>query len=88
MRCDDLTSINLANITAVGNSTFSEDSELVIDVADISKVTSIGGEAFKACKKIYGNLNLPRLTTVGYGAFNSCGSITKITCLGTLAVLP
>lgn len=88
MNNESLTTINLNNITSIGNSGFSSCNLLNINVSNLSNIITLGGGVFERCYNIYGELNLPKLVSAGNNCFDSCGSITKVKCIGKLTSIP
>ena len=56
-------------------------------VGDTSKITSIGALSFRSCPLTDIELNLPALTSIGYGAYYD-SKIAKIKSLGTITNIP
>lgn len=88
MNNESLTTINLNNITSIGNSVFNSCNLLNINVSNLSNIITLGGGVFERCYNIYGELNLPKLVSAGNNCFDSCGSITKVKCIGKLTSIP
>jgi hypothetical protein len=88
MNNESLTTINLNNITSIGNSAFNSCNLLNMNVSNLSNIITLGGGVFERCYNIYGELNLPKLVSAGNNCFDSCGSITKVKCIGKLTSIP
>lgn len=86
-QCTALTKVELANPTAltkIGGSVFYYCSNLV--TFEIPQtVTVVDGEAFRECKKLTGNINLPNLKTLGGSAFRGCAAISSVKIGGTIS---
>lgn len=77
MMCTSLTSVNLSNITEVGNSAFYGCSALGT-VTGLEKIVAFGDGAFYGCSALGGTLNLSSAEEIGDSAFYSLGTITSI----------
>lgn len=86
-QCTALTKVELANPTAftkIGGSVFYNCSNLV--TFEIPQtVTVVDGDAFRDCKKLTGDINLPNLRTLGGSAFRGCASISSVKIGGTIS---
>ena len=82
-----LTTINLQNISVVGNDGFRECDLTNVNANTLSNLVSVGDNGF-LLTKIYGVLNLPRLSSLASQVFDRCQRLTGIECLGTLSSIP
>ena len=82
-----LTTINLQNISVVGDEGFRECDLTNVNANTLSNLVSVGNYGF-LLTKIYGVLNLPRLSSLASQAFDRCQRLTGIECLGTLSSIP
>ena len=73
--CPYLRTVNLPNITSIGNYTFNGCTSLTS--IDLPNVTSIGDGAFSYCRNLT-SINLPNVTSIGSNAFYSCDRLTSI----------
>ena len=73
--CTSLTSIDLPNVTSIGNYTFYSCTSLTS--IDLPNVTSIGDSAFSGCTSLT-SIDLPKVTSIGNYAFSSCSKLTAI----------
>lgn len=83
--CVKLQSINLDNVEEITGNSFVDCTSLAIDCATMKKLTRV--EGFRA-SLIYGELDMPLLTTMSIYCFQGCGGITKVKCLGKLSAIP
>lgn len=51
---------------------------------NLSKVTTIGDNAFNGCNALSGSVNCPNLTSIGANAFKNCSNLQNITSLGLI----
>lgn len=75
--CDELTSVDLGNVTTIGVSAFER---CAFTAIDLSKVTEIGDYAFYFSK--LENVTVPAATKTGKGAFMNCPDLVTATVLG------
>ena len=75
--CDELTSVDLGNVTTIGASAFER---CAFTAIDLSKVTEIGDYAFYFSK--LENVTVPAATRTGKGAFMNCPDLVTATVLG------
>ena len=75
--CDELTSVDLGNVTTIGVSAFER---CAFTAIDLSKVTEIGDYAFYFSK--LQNVTVPAATRTGKGAFMNCPDLVTATVLG------
>lgn len=75
--CDELTSVDLGNVTTIGVSAFER---CAFTAIDLSKVTEIGDYAFYFSK--LENVTVPAATRTGKGAFMNCPDLVTATVLG------
>lgn len=75
--CDELTSVDLGNVTTIGASAFER---CAFTAIDLSKVTEIGDYAFYFSK--LQNVTVPAATRTGKGAFMNCPDLVTATVLG------
>ena len=75
--CDELTSVDLGNVTTIGVSAFER---CAFTAIDLSKVTEIGDYAFYFSK--LKNVTVPAATKTGKGAFMNCPDLVTATVLG------
>jgi hypothetical protein len=73
--CSALTSVNIPNVTSIGENAFASSGLTSID---IPKVTSLGGSAFNRCMKLV-SVNLPNVTSLDSSStFGSCSALTSV----------
>lgn len=77
-----LVSVNLQNITNIGNDAFSGCSTL--QTAKLTSIQRIGERAFTDCAALSSLTLGANLTTIGLRAFKGCGSIATLTLPGSL----
>lgn len=75
--CDELTSVDLGNVTTIGASAFER---CAFTAIDLSNVTEIGDYAFYFSK--LENVTVPAATKTGKGAFMNCPDLVTATVLG------
>lgn len=75
--CDELTSVDLGNVTTIGVSAFER---CAFTAIDLSKVTEIGDYAFYFSK--LENVTVPAAAKTGKGAFMNCPDLVTATVLG------
>ena len=75
--CDKLASVDLGNVTAIGESAFER---CAFTAIDLSKVTEIGDYAFYFSALT--DVTVPATTKTGTGAFMNCASLKTATVLG------
>lgn len=75
--CDELTNVDLGNVTTIGASAFER---CAFTAIDLSKVTEIGDYAFYFSK--LENVTVPAATKTGKGAFMNCPDLVTATVLG------
>ena len=73
--CPYLRTVNLPNVTSIGDSVFSGCTKLTS--IDLPNVTSIGINGFYNCTKLT-SIDLPNVTSIGIATFQACSSLTKI----------
>ena len=66
----------------IGNSCFEGCTNL--NQINLSKVTTIGNNAFNECNALSGSVNCPNLTSIGTNAFKHCSNLQNITNLGLI----
>ncbi|WP_163318606.1 leucine-rich repeat domain-containing protein [Dysgonomonas sp. 520] len=66
-----LSTINLENITEIGNWALYE---TAITTVDVSKVTTVGNEAFRNCANLQ-SITLEKAQTIGDWVFNGCNNL-------------
>ena len=85
--CSNLTTVVLPqSVTVIGGNCFRNCTKLQ-SITLPSGIVAIESEAFNNCTALSGELNLPNLTSIGVGAFNTT-KITRILNLGNISVLP
>lgn len=80
--CEKLRSINLENVTAIGDETFIYCS---LDTVNLSNVKSIGKDAFYCCKQLK-KVDLSNVSSLGQEAFRGCEQL-KTAILGSQCVV-
>ena len=83
----NLSHINLTNINSIGENSFVNCPSLVLDMSELSTITSLGAACFGNDPLVTGNVNLPNLTFIGHDAFASSG-INKVLNLGNITGIP
>ncbi len=78
--CNKLASINLDNVTFIGNAAFAESS---ITSVNLSSAEYIDEYAFTRCEKLTSVSLNEAGTDIGEGAFSYCNSLTTVTNLGS-----
>lgn len=73
--CDALTSVEMPNVTKLGNSAFNDCSALT--TVKLEKVSNIGNSAFYNCTALT-SVTIPEATVIGSNAFNTCSALTSI----------
>lgn len=88
LKCTSLTKISIPNsVETIGATAFSENPEMVCDISNLTNAKSVTTRAFYLSPKVYGEVNMPNLTTAG-GRFFSGTGITKVVNLGKITSLP
>lgn len=78
-QCSNLTSINLSNVSIIGNEAFRNCTSLSQDIS-IPNLTSLGNSAFRNCTSIQRVTNLGTvITELKYDLFRCCTSLQSIT---------
>ena len=86
--CKNLTNINLPDsITSIGDYCFNGSSIKYDVTGKLQNITTIGGNSITNGPSITGELSLPKLSSIGGGAFGYT-NITKILNLGNIVSLP
>ena len=79
--CYNLETVNLNNITVIGNLSFQNLTKLLY--VSLPKITEIGSWAFNGCSGLTYVTIGDSITSIGQQAFNGCSSLTKITVKAT-----
>ena len=74
--CYSLTSVNLPNVTSIGNNAFI--SCYSLKSINLPNVTSLGDTVFSACYSLK-ELIMPKVSSVGANEFNSCYNLRSLT---------
>ena len=74
--CRSLTSVNLPNVTSIGNNAFI--SCYSLKSINLPNVTSLGDTVFSACYSLK-ELIMPKVSSVGANEFNSCYNLRSLT---------
>jgi hypothetical protein len=87
-KCSQLESLSLpSTLTILGGNAFGSCTNLSFDASNIPKsVIKIDGSCFNGCKRLYGNIDLPNLQTLGDSAFSGT-NIKKVLNLGSITTL-
>lgn len=90
--CTNLEAIDLSNIVTLSNNKTESQYGVFLNcnslknIKDISRIESLGCNAFYGCSSLAIDVNLPNLTTISTGAFNGSG-IVSVTSLGNITRL-
>ena len=75
MHCQSLTTVDLPNVTSIGESSF--ESCISLTTVNLPNVTSIDRYAFYNCASLT-TIDLPNVTSIEESAFSSCTSLTTL----------
>lgn len=75
------------NVTEVRYQAFYSQHSLVLDSSYFPELTTVGNQAFYGCYNFTGNLNLPKLTSIGQSSFRLC-RFPKVINLGKVTSIP
>jgi hypothetical protein len=88
LKCTSLIKISIPNsVETIGDTAFSQNPEMVCDISNLTNAKSVTTRAFYLSPKVYGEVNMPNLTTAGERFFSGTG-ITKVVNLGKITSLP
>lgn len=90
-RCNNLTKVNINQITNINSSAFEGCSSLTTDMYDylVANATKIGDNAFSGCNSLSGTVEVKSIvTSLGTGVFKNCTGIEKAKISANLTKIP